>query len=185
MASLQHAQLKTYAGKLSADNSVQRNARASDRQAFENALKQVKCEKSEKIDNVNGSLNSSGFVFNSDEQEDWYRYTHNTVTSGSEFQSAEFVYPSQVTTESDIESGTSYARDFNSHYSDDSSIGANRLDEVSNCLDELLDRDNEQAGSWTFEFETDDAQLVKLQLCCQEDGQWSACMNLDTTLKPP
>jgi len=99
MARLHQAQLKTFIGKLNADNNVQRNSRASDRHAFDSALKLAKSEKPEKIDNTSVSLNSSALVFNSDEQEDWYRYTQNSVTSTGEFQSAQFVDTNQANAE--------------------------------------------------------------------------------------
>jgi len=96
MARLQHTQIKTYQGKVKADDTSQRNSLASDRHAFENALKVASIEKSEKVDSTTGLPGTSAFEFNSDEQDDWHRYTNSSVVAASAFQSTQYSDPNYV-----------------------------------------------------------------------------------------
>ncbi len=182
MARLQHTQLKTHAGKLKSDDNIQRHGGASDRHAFENALKVASAEKAEKIDNANSSHIHSEVDFNSNEQDDWYRYTSNAVLTDGTFQSAQYPHNIQENSASVPERCIHTVRDFYENQNTGLDICTKRLDEVSDWLDEMLDREDSRAGGWTFEFETDDAHMVELRLCCQQDGQWSACINLDTAI---
>lgn len=181
MARLHHAQIQTIAGKFKAEENIQRNSRASDRHAFENALKVANSEKPEKVDSAIDSPNISGHFLISDDKDDWLRYTNSTVTANA-YQSVQHADPTQAHSELVLENRTHHVRDFFDNDRSESTICAKRLDEVNDWLDEMLNREGETAGGWTFEFETDDAQLVELQLICQQDGQWSACINLDTTI---
>jgi len=174
MARLQHAQIRTYAGKIKADDNSQRNSQASDKHAFEKAMKVASSEKSEKIDNTIGSTSTSEFAFNFDEKDERHRYIGNSVLTASSFQSAQYEDPDQANSGSVLESRTLLLRDFYNSQSHDSAICSKTLDELSDWLDGMIDRDADSAADWTFEFETDDAQLVELQLVCQQDGQWSA-----------
>jgi len=181
MARLQHAQIHTNAGKLKANENIQRNNRASDLHAFENALKVANAEKSDKVDSSIGSPNTSELFMSIDEQDEWHRYT-NTVVTADAFQSGQHIDLATANAESLLENRAHYTRDVFEYDTPESAICAKRLDEVSDWLDEMLDREGDSAGGWTFEFETNDAQLVELQLICQQDGQWSACINLDAAL---
>jgi len=182
VARLQHAQIKTYAVKSKANDNIQRNNRAADQHAFEHALKVASSEKSEKVGSAIGSPDTSEFVFNLDEQDDHNRHNNLVSLTAGAFQSVQYADPFYAGSESVLENRTHFAKEFFDNQGCDSAICADRLEEVSDWLDEILDREGDSADGWTFEFETDDAQLVKLQLFCQQDGQWSACINLDASL---
>lgn len=182
MVSLQQTQIKTYTAKQKPDHNIQRNNRAADQHAFEHALKVASSEKTEKVDSAIDSTNPLKFVFNPDEQDDQNRHTNPVLLTAGAFQSVQYTDPIQADSDVVLEHRPHFLRDFYSSQICDSANCAARLEEVSDWLDEMLDREGDSAGGWTFEFETDEAQLVELQLFCQQDGQWSARINLDASL---